>query len=273
MKKIKLSYRLSLMLMVTLFAGCITPLREAITRGDIETTHALLDQGANVNERDDLASTPLHDAADMGRKDIAELLIAKGATLDVNTGQGKWYGTPLHAAALKGKSDVVKLLLAKGADPGAKSAYDGRTPSMLAESAGFADIARLLKEAEEEGPRRVESVDENPEDLARFEKAVQDYRNAVSKPTLPEEARKYKIQAEVAVREKKYSMAAELYGEGLNIVPWWPEGHFNRALVLGESRYYLTAMREMKRYLQLAPDAPDARAAQDKIYEWELKAK
>jgi len=29
----------------------------------------------------------------------------------------------------------------------------------------------------------------------------------------------------------------------------------------------------MKRYLLLAPDAPDARAVQLKIYEWERKAK
>jgi hypothetical protein len=28
----------------------------------------------------------------------------------------------------------------------------------------------------------------------------------------------------------------------------------------------------MKRYLALVPDAPDARAAQDKIYDWERKA-
>jgi hypothetical protein len=28
-------------------------------------------------------------------------------------------------------------------------------------------------------------------------------------------------------------------------------------------------MREMKYYLQLVPDAPNARAAQDKIYDWE----
>jgi len=27
----------------------------------------------------------------------------------------------------------------------------------------------------------------------------------------------------------------------------------------------------MKKYLMLMPDAEDARAAQDKIYEWELK--
>lgn len=33
------------------------------------------------------------------------------------------------------------------------------------------------------------------------------------------------------------------------------------------------AIREMKIYLALDPNAADARAAQDKIYEWEAKAK
>lgn len=90
-----------------------------------------------------------------------------------------------------------------------------------------------------------------------------------SKPVLPEEARKLKVQAEGAVREKKFKEAADLYAEALNATPWWPEGHFNRALVLGETGDYVMAMREMKHYLQLAPDAPNARAAQDKIYDWE----
>lgn len=93
------------------------------------------------------------------------------------------------------------------------------------------------------------------------------------RPILPEEARKFKVQAESAVQQKKFMDAADLYWEALNVAPWWPEGHFNRALVLGESGNYKIAMREMEHYLQLAPDAPNARAAQDKIYGWDGKGK
>ncbi len=32
---------------------------------------------------------------------------------------------------------------------------------------------------------------------------------------------------------------------------------------------YVAAIDAMNRYLELAPDAPDARQAKDKIYEWE----
>jgi tetratricopeptide (TPR) repeat protein len=110
------------------------------------------------------------------------------------------------------------------------------------------------------------------QDQSNFMKVAQTYREASSKPVFPEEARKFKVQAEAAIRDKDFDGAAASYEEAIKIAPWWPEGHFNRALVLGETGDYETAMLEMKRYLMLVPNAPDARAAQDKIYEWERKA-
>lgn len=105
---------------------------------------------------------------------------------------------------------------------------------------------------------------------ASFATSLADYRNkAASSAALPEEANKYKVQAEGAVRDKALDDAADYYAEALKIVPWWPAGHFNRALVLGEIGDYEFAQREMKYYLQLVPAAQNARAAQDKIYEWE----
>jgi len=105
-----------------------------------------------------------------------------------------------------------------------------------------------------------------------FQGVVTQYRAANPKPVMPEVAHKFKVQAEFAVQEKRLDKAIELYGKALEVVPWWPEGHYNLALVLGETRKYRDAMLEMKRYLLLAPDAPEARAAQDKIYQWESVA-
>jgi tetratricopeptide (TPR) repeat protein len=103
-----------------------------------------------------------------------------------------------------------------------------------------------------------------------FAASLADYRKrAASNAALPEEANKYKVQAEGAVRDKELDDAADFYAEALKIAPWWPVGRFNRALVLGEAGDYEMAKREMKHYLQLVPDAPNARAAQNKIYEWE----
>ncbi len=105
-----------------------------------------------------------------------------------------------------------------------------------------------------------------------FQGVVARYRAANPKPRLPEEARKFKVQAEFVLQDKQFDEALELYGNALEIAPWWPEGHYNRALILGETKKYRDAMNEMKRYLLLVPDAPDARKAQDKIYQWEVVA-
>jgi tetratricopeptide (TPR) repeat protein len=110
------------------------------------------------------------------------------------------------------------------------------------------------------------------ENSARFEEIAKTYKQATTKPTLSEEARRFKVQAEGAVHDKKFNDAADLYEQALEAAPWWPEGHFNRALLLSETGEFLDAIAEMKRYLALVPDAPDARAAQDKIYDWERKA-
>ena len=105
-----------------------------------------------------------------------------------------------------------------------------------------------------------------------FQQVVEQYRAANPKPVMPEEARKFRVQAEFAVQEKRLDQAIELYGKALQIVPWWPEGHYQLALVLGEKKKYQEALREMQRYLLLAPEAVEARAAQDKIYQWESVA-
>jgi len=109
----------------------------------------------------------------------------------------------------------------------------------------------------------------DPAAEAAFAEAATRYRAASPKPEFPEEARRLRVQAEAMLREKRFLDAAEFYGEALRAVTWWPEGRFNRALVLGEIKDYDEAAREMKRYLMLVPDAPNVRAAQDKIYEWE----
>lgn len=96
---------------------------------------------------------------------------------------------------------------------------------------------------------------------------------AAANVALPEQANKYKVQAEGAVRGKDFDDAAGLYRAALNIAPWWPAGHYNRALVLSESGDHELAIDEMNYYLQLVPDAANARTAQNKIYEWERLAK
>jgi hypothetical protein len=103
----------------------------------------------------------------------------------------------------------------------------------------------------------------------RFAAIAKNYREGPTKPEFPEVAREAKVKAEIALKQKHLVDALNYYGEAIHFAPWWPEGHFNRAHLFAELNSYDEAMREMKLYLMLVPDAPDARAAQDQIYAWE----
>jgi tetratricopeptide (TPR) repeat protein len=109
----------------------------------------------------------------------------------------------------------------------------------------------------------------DPAALEKFKEEAARYRALDPKPEPPEQVRRFRIQAESAVAGKRFDEAIEKYTSALEVAPWWPEGYFNRGLVLGETQQYDSAMNDMKRYLMLRPDAPDARQAQDFIYAWE----
>ena len=111
-----------------------------------------------------------------------------------------------------------------------------------------------------------------PAYFGEFQWVANTYRAREVKPELPEGARRFKVQAEGAVHDGDFAGAARYYAQAIRVAPWWPEGHFNAALVSAEAKHFANAMAFMKVYLMLAPDAPDARAAQDKIYDWERKA-
>jgi hypothetical protein len=95
------------------------------------------------------------------------------------------------------------------------------------------------------------------------------YASLAVKPPLPEDIRRYEVQAEDAVSRKDFTGAAQRYQAALVIAPWWPDGRFNLALVFGEYGQLPAAVVEMQRYLALVPNAPNARMAQDRIYLWQ----
>ena len=99
------------------------------------------------------------------------------------------------------------------------------------------------------------------------------YPQITPKPALPEQMRKYAVQAEVASADKKYAEAIELYDKALDISPWWPQAYFNIAMLQANLNKFAEAIESMKTYLKLDPNAQDARSAQDQVYEWEYKLK
>jgi len=97
------------------------------------------------------------------------------------------------------------------------------------------------------------------------------WRALAEKPTMPDEAYKHKVLAEEAYRNRDLVKALFEYQQAIQIFPTWPEGQFNAALIAAELEYYRVAVQRMKEYLLLAPDAPDAQAAKDKIIIWQDK--
>jgi len=109
----------------------------------------------------------------------------------------------------------------------------------------------------------------DPAAEAAFQEEARKYRELPVKPVLPEEARKYAVQGDFAVEKKNLAAAVDRYADALKVAPWWPEGHFKRGGILAQLDRYGEAVAEMKKVLLLAPDAKEARDAQDNIYKWE----
>jgi tetratricopeptide (TPR) repeat protein len=88
---------------------------------------------------------------------------------------------------------------------------------------------------------------------------------------ITEEQRKYIVQANYFNDAKDYTNALIMYQKAIAVNKVsYPNAYFNMALIYAELNQYYQAKFAMKQYLILAPDAEDARKAQDKIYEWEL---
>ena len=111
--------------------------------GDLEGTVFFLQQGADVNARNDWYETALTEASRRGYTEIAEMLIKAGADLELGAGK-EW--TPLLQGVRDNRSDIVRLLLRHGADKEAQL-DNGNTALAEACSNGYFNIAEVLIEA------------------------------------------------------------------------------------------------------------------------------
>ena len=105
-------------------AGLNTPLHYAVGRGATNLASLLLAHGADVNARNSDGQTPLLRAfSDVSNPDFAivSLLLENHADPNLKSSAG---GTALHQAVGYRRKDLVELLLAKGANPNLRDARD-----------------------------------------------------------------------------------------------------------------------------------------------------
>jgi tetratricopeptide (TPR) repeat protein len=108
------------------------------------------------------------------------------------------------------------------------------------------------------------------EDLEHFRMLAGKFTPASEKQVMDEEQRKLFVQGNAMNKKMDYDNAIIYYDKAFSLNPVsYPEGYYNYAIIASLAEKYELAILNMKKYLLLLPNAPDAISAQDKIYEWE----
>ena len=123
-------------------ARSVTPLIYAIQKGNIDVSLALLKNGADPSQGDNIGNTPLLQAAHFGQKQLLLILLDWGGPHLIENANLR-LTTPLMRASQEGHEDVVRLLLEKGAQVNRVNS-EQMSALMLAAQRGHASTIKLL---------------------------------------------------------------------------------------------------------------------------------
>lgn len=90
-------------------------------------------------------------------------------------------------------------------------------------------------------------------------------------PEIPESARKLTVQGQTLFKTGKPAEAVDVFQKVLDLAPWWPSAWFNLGIAQEGSNNNKGAAATFERYLQAAPNDPDAE--QIKKRAWALQVK
>lgn len=118
-------------------------LRRAASAGDLVKVKELLAAGVDVNAANAYGGTALAFASDKGRTEVVNLLLERGATVNV---KDRFYNaTPLTWAVTHGHAEIVRALLAKGAE--------GESEALMsAAGEGYSGVVKVILERGKLGP-------------------------------------------------------------------------------------------------------------------------
>lgn len=147
--------KLSILLSLLFITGCATssPLVQAAFDGDLQTVKKLIEQGANINEKncqwnmDLVCCSPITCAAYKGNTDIFKYLHQKGADINTRDGVGVTFG-PIHYAAYFGYTDLTYYLVASGANLSVNADLGMGPPLVIAKRRNNTEVADIIANAQ-----------------------------------------------------------------------------------------------------------------------------
>ncbi len=123
-----------------------TPLHFAASRDKLSVVEFLFNNNANIKAKDVYGNTPLHVAAQYSSNlEIVKFLLDKDISGINDITNNGW--TPLHVAIQGNKLNTVELLLGRGADIEVRDIYN-QTSLDLATRKDYLDIAGILKQVQ-----------------------------------------------------------------------------------------------------------------------------
>eukprot|EP01129_Flabellula_baltica_P009291 TRINITY_DN3768_c0_g2_i2.p1 TRINITY_DN3768_c0_g2~~TRINITY_DN3768_c0_g2_i2.p1 ORF type:complete len:211 (-),score=65.22 TRINITY_DN3768_c0_g2_i2:939-1550(-) len=117
----------------------VSPIHDAAAKGNITLLQAMLDDGYDMNKKDNANNIPLHWAAGAGHTEAVRMLVACGSDLNAQNMLGD---TPLHRAAWRGQYEACKLLLEGGTDVSIKNTMGKKAIELVRDNV---DVGALIQ--------------------------------------------------------------------------------------------------------------------------------